>query len=98
MIYLFIVISSLLHINMVSGTSFGSNTRKDLKQPVNFSGKLSTHQGQEYVVDNISINSQCKQIPKYDKPTTLAEPALNNDTKQQEIKLEADPADDVTKI
>ena len=55
MIYLFILISTLLHTGIVECTSFGSTTTKDLKQPVNFSGKLTTHQGQEYIVDNISI-------------------------------------------
>jgi len=98
MIYLFIIISSLLHINMINGTSFGSNTTKDLKQPVNFSGKLITHQGQEYIIDNISINSLYKQIPMYDKPTLQAEPTRNQNTQQQEMKLQADPADAITKI
>src|SRR5579872_227077 len=98
MIYLFMIIGLLLHSTMTNGTSFGSNTSKDLKQPVNFSGKLSTHQGQEYIVDNISINSLYKQIPMYDKPTLQIERALNPDTNQKEIKLEADPADDITKI
>jgi hypothetical protein len=34
----------------------------------------------------------------YDKPVTHAEKTLNSDTKQQEIKLETNPADDLTKI
>lgn len=98
MIYLFTFISLLFNISILNGTSFGSNTNKDLKQPVNFSGKLTTHQGQEYIVDNISINNQYKQIPMYDKPTMHAEPTFNNDTKQKEIKLEDNPANDITKI
>ena len=93
MIYLFIIISSLLHSTITHATSWGSNTSKDLKQPVNFSGKLSTHQGQEYIVDNISINNLCKKIPVYDKPLNHTQAVLNNDTKQQEIKLESNPAD-----
>lgn len=97
MIYLFIIISLLLSTNIIESTSFGTST-KDLKQPVNFSGTLTTHQGQEYIVDNISIDTKCKQIPMFDKPVNHAEPVLNNDTKQQEIKLTSNPADDLTKI
>lgn len=67
MIYLFIIISLLLSTNIIESTSFGTST-KDLKQPVNFSGTLTTHQGQEYIVDNISIDTKCKQIPMFDKP------------------------------
>lgn len=98
MIYLLLIINLLLSSNIIQGTSFGSNTNKELKQPVNFSGKLTTHQGQEYIVDNISINNLYKQIPMYDKPTTQIESTSNKDTKQREIKLETDPADDITKI
>ena len=98
MIYLFLLISSLLSTSIIECTSFGSSTTKDLKQPVNFSGKLTTHQGQEYIVDNISIDTKCKQIPMYNKPLNHAEPMRNSETKQQEIKLETDPADDDTKI
>lgn len=90
--------SSLLYTNLSEATSFGSSTGKDLKQPVNFSGKLATHQGQEYIVDNISIDSKCKQIPMYNKPLNHAAAVLNSETKQQEIKLDSNPADDNTKI
>lgn len=93
MIYFLLIMSLLLSNNAIQGTSFGSNTSKDLKQPVNFSGKLSTHQGQEYIVDNISINNLCKKIPVYDKPLNHLPAAFNNDTKQKEIKLETNPAD-----
>jgi len=98
MIYLLILIGSLLSASGIQCTSYGSSTTKDLKQPVNFSGKLTTHQGQEYIVDNISINTKCKQIPMYGKPSNHAEPVLNNETKQQEIKLETNPADDIGTI
>lgn len=98
MIYLLILISSLLATSIIECTSFGSGTTKDLKQPVNFSGRLTTHQGQEYVVDNISVDTKCKQIPMYDKPLNHTEVVTNNDTKQQEIKLDDNPADDITKI
>lgn len=98
MIYLLILISSLLATSIIECTSFGSSTTKDLKQPVNFSGKLTTHQGQEYIVDNISVDTKCKKIPMYSKPSNHAEPVLNNETKQQEIKLTTNPADDVGTI
>lgn len=98
MIYLLILISSLLSTSIVECTSFGSSTTKDLKQPVNFSGRLTTHQGQEYIIDNISIDTKCKQIPMYDKPLSHTELVMNNDTKQQEIKLKDNPTDDITKI
>jgi hypothetical protein len=97
MIYLFILISTLLHTGIVECTSFGSTTTKDLKQPVNFSGKLTTHQGQEYIVDNISIDNRYKQIPMYAKPMSHANPVMNNDTKQMEIKLSENPASDFVK-
>ena len=98
MIYLLIFISLLLSTHITECTSFGSSTTKDLKQPVNFSGKLITHQGQEYIIDNISIDTKCKKIPMYSKPSNHAEPILNNETKQQEIKLTTNPADDVGTI
>lgn len=94
MIYVLILISSLLSASMLECTSMGSTTTKDLKQSINFSGKLTTHQGQEYIVDNISIDNKYKQIPMYSKPLNHAEPMLNSETKQQEIQLETDPADD----
>ena len=64
---------------------------------MNYSGRITTHQGQEYVVDNISIDNKCKQIPMYAKPMTHADPVLNNDTKQMEIKLNENPASDFVK-
>lgn len=93
MMYLLILFASLFSINTIQCTSFGSTTGKDLKQPVNFSGKLTTRQGQEYIVDNISIDHKCKKIPMYDKPRNHAEAILNSETKQREIKLESNPAD-----
>lgn len=97
MIYLFILISTLLHAGLIECTSFGSTTTKDLKQPVNFSGTLTTHQGQEYIVDNISIDGKCKQIIMYAKPMTHAEPVLNKDSKHMEIQLDSNPASDFVK-
>jgi len=98
MIYLFIIINLLFFTNMIECTSFGSSTTKDLKQPVNFSGILTTHQGQEYIVDNLSIDTKCKKIPMCSKPSNHTEATLNNETKQQEIKLETNPADDIGTI
>jgi hypothetical protein len=68
MIYLLILISSLLHAHTTHCTSTFNTSAEDLKQPVNFSGKLTTHQGQEYNVNNISIEGKYKHIPMYDKP------------------------------
>ena len=97
MIYVLLLISSLLSANIIKCTSFGSTTAKNLKQPVNFSGKLTTHQGQEYVVDNISIDNKCKQIIMYAKPATHTEPVMNKDSQHLEIKLDDNPATDFVK-
>ncbi len=96
MIRVLLIFSSLFFINTAQCTSFGSST-KDIKQPVNFSGKVTTHQGQEYVVDNISINNLCKKIPMYAKPATHAEPVMNQTTKHLEIKLDGNPTTDFVK-
>ena len=93
MIRVLLIFSSLFFINTAECNSFGSSI-KDLKQPVNFSGKVTTHQGQEYVVDNISINNLCKKIPMYAKPATHAEPVMNQSTKHLEIKLDRNPTTD----
>jgi hypothetical protein len=95
MIYQLLILIALV-CNNIQCTSFGSST-KDIKQPVNFSGKVTTHQGQEYVVDNISINGMYKKIPMYAKPTTHAEPILNPTTKHLEIKLNDNPTTDFAK-
>jgi len=97
MIYALVLIGSLLQINAIYCTSMTNTSADDVKQAVNFSGKLVTHQGQEYIVDNISINGKYKQIPMYDKPAHNSKPILNEDSKQTEIKLENNPADDFTK-
>ena len=97
MIYLFILISTLLSINTTHCTgSSKSNIDGDTKQDVNFSGKLITQQGQEYLVNNISIQGKYKQIIMYDKPVKHVEPVLNNETKQREIKLENNPSTDLS--
>jgi hypothetical protein len=76
---------------------WSSTTAKDLKQPVNFSGTLITHQGQEFTVDNISINGKYTKISMALKPENLSRTELNSDTKQMEIKLDADPNTDFLK-
>jgi hypothetical protein len=96
MIYVLLIISLLLTNHGIQGTSFGSSS-KDIKQPVNFSGKISTYQGQEYIVDNISIDNKYKEIPMYAKPATHAEPVMNQDSKHLEIKLEENPVTDFVK-
>src|SRR5260221_961907 len=96
MLYQLLILITLVCNNIILCTSFGSST-KDLKQPVNFSGKVTTHQGQEYVVDNISINGMYKKIPMYAKPATHAESVMSPTTKHLEIKLDGNPATDFVK-
>jgi len=96
MIYVLIAFFSLLQIGTIHA-NWSSTAAKDLKQPVNFSGKLITHQGQEFVVDNISVYGKYEKIPAIDKPVNHAEPVANAETKQLEIKLDANPNADFTK-
>src|SRR5579863_3719436 len=97
MIYLLILVSALLHINPTHcwGSS-KSNIDGDIKQDVNFSGKLITQQGQEYMVNNISIQGKYKNIVMYDKPVKHADAILNSETKQLEIKLDKNPSTDLS--
>jgi hypothetical protein len=94
MIYTLIIISALLQTNVTHcwGSS-KSNIAGDNKQDVNFSGKLVTQQGQEYIVNNISIEGKYKQIVMYDTPIKHADPVMNSETKQSEIKLDVNPTD-----
>jgi hypothetical protein len=96
MMYLLLIISLLLTHNGIQCTSFGSSS-KDLKQPVNFSGKISTHQGQQYIVDNISIDNKYKDIIMYAKPTEHEKAILNQDSQRLEIKLTENPTTDFVK-
>lgn len=94
MIYALIIISALLQVHTTDcwGSS-KSNVAGDNKQDVNFSGKLTTQQGQEYVVNNISIESKYRQIIMYDTPVKHADVVMNAETKQSEIKLDVNPSD-----
>lgn len=96
MIHLLVALIVLLHTNTAL-TQWSSTATKDLKQPVNFSGTLTTHQGQEYTVDNISIYGKYKQITMIDKPMQHADAVVNTDSKQKEIKLEVNPNTDFSK-
>jgi hypothetical protein len=96
MIYLLLIISVLFTNHGIQCTSFGSSA-KDIKQPVNFSGKISTHQGQSYIVDNISIDNKYKDIIMYAKPTEHEKAILNQDSQHLEIKLTENPATDFVK-
>jgi hypothetical protein len=96
MIHLLLFIISLIP-STLTYANWSSTAAKDLKQPVNFSGKITTHQGQDFVVDNISVQGRYEKIPVIDKPVNHAEATLNTDTKQQEIKLDANPNTDFTK-
>lgn len=94
--YICMTLLTLLPMNPING-QWSSTTGKDLKQAVNFSGTLTTHQGQEFIVDNISIHNKYEKIPVIDKPLNHAEEIANTETKQREIKLEANPNIDFTK-
>ncbi len=96
MIYQLLILIALTCNNIVQCTSFGSST-KDIKQPVNFSGKVTTHQGQQYIVDNISIDNKYKDVIMYAKPTEHAQAVLNQDNQHLEIKLNENPATDFAK-
>ncbi len=97
MIYILVILISLTCSNSTHA-QWSSTAAKDLKQPVNFSGRLTTYQGQEFIVDNISINGRYTKIPMPLKPKeNLAEPVLNSDTKKYEIKLTANPNTDFLK-
>lgn len=92
MIHALIIMIVILATNS-NQAQWSSTTTKDLKQPVNFSGKLTTHQGNEFDVDNISIYGKYTKIPMALKPEKIAQPELNPETKQYEIKLTTDPND-----
>jgi len=94
--YLFATLILLLHARTIDA-QFSSTAAKDLKQPVNFSGKITTHQGQEFVVDNISIHGKYTKVPMPLKPENHAEHVMNTETKQLEIKLAANPNTDFLK-
>lgn len=85
-----LVMSSLFLIN---GGGSESNVNDNKKQNVNFSGKVVTYQGQEYTVDNISIDGKYKKIPMFDLPVGHEEVKLNAENKQKEITI--DPAIDL---
>lgn len=86
LIMMIIVLTTTLNLAQWSSTA-----AKDLKQPVNFSGKLTTHQGQEFDVDNISIYGKYTKISMALKPENLSQPERNPETKQYEVKLTTDP-------
>lgn len=97
MICLLVIISALLPTNIIyAWGSSGSNVAGSLKQDVNFYGKLITQQGQEYIVNNISIQGKYKQIIMYDKPIKHEDAVLNTETKQLEIKLDVNPTTDLS--
>ena len=96
MIYIFMIAITAL-ATTTTQTQWSSTAAKDLKQPVNFSGTLTTHQGQEFIVDNISVYGKYEKIPVIDKPVKHAEPIMNTETKQYEIKLDANPNSEFSK-
>jgi hypothetical protein len=86
--FLIITAISILCLNFnTPEPTIGGN----IKQAVNFYGTLFTHQGEEYKVDNISIDGKYKQITMYDTPRQPSKPVLNPETKQKEIILKVNP-------
>lgn len=77
-----------------------ANTTVNVKQKVNFSGTLLTHQGTKFNVDNISINNKIRKITVVDKPDKkkLAQPIKNEKTHKQEIVLTEDPLKEYVEI
>ncbi len=67
------------------------------KHKVNFFGKLITHQGQEFSINNISIKNRYTQIIMIDKPATHPNPVFQRDKNRYEIKLDVNPATDFSK-
>ncbi len=96
MIHLLLFTFSLMYMSSTYA-NWSSTAAKDLKQPVNFSGKITTHQGQEFIVDNISIQGKYEKIAMPLKPENLPEPVLNSETNQREVKLDANPNTEYSK-
>lgn len=87
-------ISTIAVITLINWRAAEPTVEGDLKHKVNFSGKLITHQGEEYDVDNIALGGKYKQIVMYDKPTEHKKPTYNAETKRTEIKLTVNPITD----
>jgi hypothetical protein len=90
MIYMLIALITLLPTTTIY-TQWSATSAKDLKQPVNFSGRVTTYQGQEFNIDNISINGKYAKISMPLKPENLPAAELNSETKKYEVKLSENP-------
>ncbi len=86
-----LLLVTLISIVSINWRAQETTIEGNLKQTVNFYGKLITYQGKEYKVDNISINGKYKQIAMYDKPRQHPKPTLNPTTNQKEIVLKVNP-------
>jgi len=62
------VICAILSTIFLTGSSMQQSILGTTKPNVNFYGKLETHQGNVYSVENITINSMFRQIPVYEVP------------------------------
>jgi len=89
------LLGTLIGITSINWRTPETTIEGNLKQTVNFYGKLVTYQGKEYKVDNISIDGKYKQIAMYDKPRQHSKPVLNPTTNQKEILLTGNPKDDL---
>jgi hypothetical protein len=64
------LLSALFLINGDWGTKNSSEEKgRWQRQPINIAGKLITHNGDTYLVDNISLNRQIKQIKLFALPS-----------------------------
>lgn len=88
---LLFLLVTLISIVCINWRTAETTIEGNLKQTVNFYGRLITHQGKEYKVDNISISGKYKQIAMYDKPRQYPKPTLNPTTNQREIVLKLNP-------
>jgi hypothetical protein len=86
--------SFLFFTTIINGTGSSKNINGDNEQRADVFGILTTHQGQKDSVHTISIGGKNKDIIMYDCPLTHAEEIINAETKQPEIKLDANPATD----
>ncbi len=93
---LLVAISAISIITLVNWRGPEATVEGNSKHKVNFSGKLITHQGEEYSVDNISIGNKYKQINMYDKPSKHAKAGFNTESKRREIQLDTNPKTDLT--
>ncbi len=95
-----LVISIISIVTLINWRAPEPTVEGDLKNKVNFSGILITHQGEKYNIDNISVAGKYKQITMYDKPSKYPKAVYKAESKRREIQLDINPITDLaaTKI